>query len=104
MNARVAFAVLVVALLGQPASAQETYRARLSPMPVNQQTVRTITGLGQVRATLDGNRLTVTGEYRGMSSPATSAHVHLAPPTMTGPVSAPLQVTGGQAGQISGTV
>jgi len=105
MNARIAFLALVVAaLIGQPASAQETYRARLSPMPVNAQTVRTITGLGQVRATLDGNRLTITGEYRGMSSAATSAHVHLAAPTMAGPVAAPLQVMGGQAGQLSGSV
>jgi alcohol dehydrogenase (cytochrome c) len=104
MNARTVFLALVVATLGQQASAQETYRARLSPMPVNAQTVRTITGLGQVRATLDGNRLTIAGEYRGMSSPATSAHVHLAAPTMAGPVAAPLQVTGGQAGQLSGSV
>jgi alcohol dehydrogenase (cytochrome c) len=105
MNARIAFfAFAVSALLGQSASAQEAYRARLSPMPVNAQTVRTITGLGQVRATLDGNRLTITGEYRGMSSPATSAHVHLAAPTMAGPVAAPLQVTGGQAGQLSGSI
>jgi alcohol dehydrogenase (cytochrome c) len=87
-----------------PVSAQETYRARLSPLPVNAQTVRTITGVGQVRATLEGNRLTVTGEFRGMSSPATAAHVHLAAPTMTGPVSAPLQITSGQAGQISGSL
>jgi alcohol dehydrogenase (cytochrome c) len=98
------FAFAVSALLGPSASAQETYRARLSPMPVNAQTVRTITGLGQVRATLDGNRLTITGEYRGMSSSATAAHVHLAAPTMAGPVAAPLQMTGGQAGQLSGSI
>jgi alcohol dehydrogenase (cytochrome c) len=97
--------LLAAALLGpQSVSAQEAYRARLSPMPVNAQTVRAITGVGQVRATLDGNRLTVTGEYRGMSTPATSAHVHLAAPTMAGPVAAPLQVTGGQAGQLSGSI
>jgi alcohol dehydrogenase (cytochrome c) len=110
MNARAvraglaSFTLLTAALIGQNAAAQETYRARLSPMPVNQQTVRTITGLGQVRGTLDGNRLTITGEYRGMSSPATSAHVHLAAPTMAGPAAAPLQVTGGTEGQISGSI
>jgi alcohol dehydrogenase (cytochrome c) len=97
------FAVHALVLTSQ-ASAQETFRARLSPMPVNAQTVRTITGVGQVRATLDGNRLTLTGEFRGMSSPATSAHVHLAAPTMAGPVAAPLQVTAGPEGRISGTV
>src|SRR5688572_7230062 len=97
------FALSACVLVGQ-ASAQETYRARLSPMPVNQQTVRTITGVGDVRFTLSGNRLTVSGEFRGMSSPATSAHLHLAAPTMAGPVSAPLQFTAAPEGQISGTV
>ena len=109
MNARMVCRAAAALLLcasssALEASAQETYRARLSPMPVNSQTVRTITGLGQVRATLEGDRLTVTGEYRGISSPATSAHVHLAPPTMPGPVAAPLDVTGGQEGRISGTL
>jgi alcohol dehydrogenase (cytochrome c) len=105
MNARIALVALATAaLVGQNASAQETFRARLSPMPVNAQTVRTITGVGQVRATLQGNRLTLSGEFRGMSSPATAAELRLAPPTMAGPVAAPLQVTTGTEGQISGTI
>ena len=75
MNARIAresalfLALLLGGTLGGPAlspsgqvSAQaDSFRARLSPLPVNGATVSTITGVGQVRATLDGNRLTVTG-------------------------------------------
>jgi len=93
------------AVPGTSLSAQATaFRARLSPMPVNGQTVRTITGVGQVRATLQGTRLTLTGMFRGMSSPATAAHLHVATPGMHGPVAAPLQITAATEGDISGTV
>jgi alcohol dehydrogenase (cytochrome c) len=73
-------------------------------MPVNGQTVRTITGVGQVRATLEGSRLTLTGTYGGLSSAATGAHLHLAAPGMHGPVAAPLQVSAAAEGEIEGTV
>ena len=85
-------------------AAQSTsFRARLSPLPVDGRSVRTITGVGQVRATLDGNRLTLEGSYRGTSSPATGAHLHVAAPGQHGPVAAPLQVDAA-AGEISGAL
>ena len=118
MNARIArgpvltLALLLGGTLGTPvlspsarASAQaEAFRARLSPMPVNGQTVRTITGGGQVRVTLAGNRLSLTGDFRGMSSPATSAHLHLGAPGRPGPVAGALTVTASAEGQISGAI
>ena len=118
MNARIAkgslfsVALILGGALGGPAlstsgqvSAQaDAFRARLSPLPVNGGTVQTITGLGQVRATLDGNRLTVTGTYRGMSSPATAAHLHIAPPGRHGPPAQTLEVTTSPEGDIAGTV
>ncbi len=118
MNARIAReSVLLVALLlggilagpalsasGRVSAQTDSFRARLSPLPVSRQTVRTITGLGQVRATLDGNRLTVAGTYQGMSSPATAAHLHFGAPGRPGPVEQQLQVTTSPQGQISGTL
>ena len=65
--------------------------------------MRTITGLGQVRATLDGNRLTVTGTYQGMSSPATAAHLHFGAPGRPGPLAQPLEVTTSPEGEVTGT-
>tara|TARA_Y100001949_G_scaffold174772_1_gene182971 strand:- start:4839 stop:6965 length:2127 start_codon:yes stop_codon:yes gene_type:complete len=117
MNARIAReSVLVLALLlggtlGGPALASSgrvsaqvgSFRARLSPLPVSGRTVRTITGLGQVRATLDGNRLTVTGTYQGMSSPATAAHLHFGAPGRPGPLAQPLEVTTSPEGEVTGT-
>lgn len=117
MNARlvresvVALALLLVGTVATPAlrpsaraDAQETFRARLSPLPRAGQTVRTITGVGQVRATLSGTRLTLTGEFRGMSSAATAAELRVGGPGQPGPIAAALQVTSGADGQVSGGV
>ena len=117
MNARIAresalvLALLLGGTLGGPALASSgrvsaqvgSFRARLSPLPVSGRTVRTITGLGQVRATLDGNRLTVTGTYQGMSSPATAAHLHFGTPGRPGPLAQPLEVTTSPEGEVTGT-
>ena len=83
---------------------QESFRARLSPLPVNGVTVDSITGVGQVRATLEGGRLTLSGSFRGMRSAAAAAHVHTALPGLRGPVSFPLEVTGGNEGELEGSV
>jgi len=117
MNARftrqtVLLVLLVAGTLAAPglhpsarvAAQAETFRGRLSPLPRAGQTVRTITGVGQVRATLAGNRLTLTGEFRGMSSAATSAELRVGAPGQPGPMAAALQVTGTADGRISGAV
>lgn len=96
--------LLLATLLLISASAQaqtETYRARLSPMPTTPQTVATITGEGEVILTLNGNMLSVSGSFSGMSSVATMAHVHNGPPAQPGPVVHQLQATAGTAGEIS---
>jgi hypothetical protein len=78
------------------------FRARLSEVPVDPQTVRTITGVGEVFATLNGSTLSVTGTFRGMSSAATIAHVHQAPKAMNGPPIGALEVTPAPTGEVSG--
>lgn len=82
----------------------ETYRARLSPMPVSPQTVNTITGQGEVILTLNGTTLTVTGNFSGMSSAATMAHLHNGPPAQPGPVAQRLEVTAAPAGEVTATL
>jgi len=79
----------------------ETFRARLSPMPTTPQTVATITGEGEVILTLNGNTLTITGEFAGMNSAATMAHVHNGPPAQPGPVVHQLEVSKMTGGEIS---
>ena len=80
---------------------QETFRARLSPMPTTQQTVTTITGGGEVILTLEGNTLTVSGDFVGMNSAATMAHIHNGPPAQPGPVVHQLEITKMPSGEIS---
>ncbi len=96
---------LIAALLiafASPASAQtEVYRARLSPMPTTPQTVNDITGEGEVILTLSGNTLTVQGNFAGMSSAATGAHLHNGPPAQPGPVVHALQIDQDRSGEIS---
>jgi alcohol dehydrogenase (cytochrome c) len=99
-----AWALVAPSLQSGELSAQAmSFRARLSPLPVDGRSVNTITGVGQVRATLAGNRLTLTGSFRDTSSPATGAHLHVAPPGQHGPVAAPLQVNAGTS-EISGAI
>ena len=97
------FAVLVVvcALLAQ---AQQTFKARLSPVAVDTQLVSVITGHGAVSAVLAGMKLTVNGTFEGMHSPATVAHLHQSKATgVPGPVIHELTVSKGMDGTISGS-
>ena len=84
--------------------AQEVYRARLSPMPTTPQTVTTILGEGEVILTLSGNSLTVDGNFSGMSSAATGAHIHNGPPAQPGPVIHTLEVSQSIEGAVTGTL
>lgn len=96
--------ILCLAALLLPVNAlaqTETYRARLSPMPTTPQTVSTITGEGEVILTLSGNTLTVSGEFAGMNSAATMAHVHNGPPAQPGPVVHQLEVSKSTNGEIN---
>ncbi len=96
--------IIVSASAFSQANMGNSLRGRLSPMPVTPQTVRTITGEGEVRAVLNGTTLTVSGNYTGMSSAATMAHIHQGPKAIPGPVVLRLDVSGGSAGTLSGTL
>jgi CHRD domain len=76
-----------IVLFGGSASAQEdTFKARLSPVPVESSTAATITGSGSVTAVLAGRRLSITGSFEGLQTPATIAQIHLGPRGIRGPV------------------
>ena len=70
-------------------------------MPTTPQTVNTILGEGEVILTLNGNTLSVAGNFSGMSSAATMAHVHNGPPAQPGPVVHQLQASSSTEGEIS---
>jgi hypothetical protein len=86
----------------QPAG-YTSYRARLTPVPVETSTVASITGSGLVTATLTGTRLELSGTFAGMKSAATIAQIHLGPKGVRGPVEFDLMVEKGPSGTISGS-
>jgi hypothetical protein len=92
---------LGAALAGQ---AGKSYRTRLSPVPMTTAMASTIAGVGSVTAVLNGNRLTVTGTFEGLKSPATLAKVHKGKPGIRGPAILDLKVAPGPGGATSGTI
>ncbi|MBV9551111.1 MAG: hypothetical protein JO256_15695, partial [Alphaproteobacteria bacterium] len=56
-----------------PALAASNYILSLDPVAYDNSTRDVIVGEGHLTATLDGNRLTVSGNFSGLSSPATTA-------------------------------
>ena len=82
----------------------ETYRARLSVVPLDIAMQANVAGLGQVTATLAGNRLTVTGDANGLRSPATTVSIHRGPKGIPGPAILNLTVTKATNATISGSL
>ena len=98
---------LCIALLSTTSYSQNmgnNLRGRLSPMPRTAQTVTTITGEGEVRAELSGNTLTISGEFTGLSSAATTVHIHQGPKAQPGPVVLTIDATRATSGTISGAL
>src|SRR5689334_18047744 len=97
--------VIALTLLAQaPVPPATSFRARLSPVPVETTNASRITGSGLVTATLDGARLTIAGTFQGMKSPATIAQVHMGQRGVRGPVEFDLQIDKSPNGQVSGVI
>lgn len=103
---RIVVCVAVLAL-GSAGGAQggKSFKARLSPVPIDITMQATIAGSGSVSAMLSGTKLTITGNFEGLRSPATIAQVHKSPMRgMRGPVVFELTASAGTSGTISGTL
>jgi hypothetical protein len=101
----------VIPLLGIVAlTAQQpkTFKARLSPVPIDVSMQATVAGSGSVSAVLTGTKLAITGTFEGLRSPATTAQIHKGPVRgVRGPVVADLAVTKAAeptSGTISGSM
>jgi hypothetical protein len=87
------------------AQGQETFKARLSPVPIDAQLAPIVTGHGSVSAVLAGTKLTVTGSFAGLHSSAIAAHLHQSKVTgIRGVVIHELTVTKAMSGNLSGSV
>ena len=103
-------AVLVIAMVclwfAQPAAQnQERYKARLSTIPMDGGMRETVAGSGAASAVLAGTKLTITGTFQGLRSPATAARLHngLTKGVRGAPV-ADLTVSKGMNGTLTGSI
>jgi hypothetical protein len=96
---------LVSAGAAQTGQNAESFKARLSPVPINISMMSTIAGTGSLTATLRGKQLTIQGTFEGLRSPATSVQIHRAPKGIPGPAIVnltDLSVTKALKGSVSG--
>jgi len=88
------------------AQSSKTFRGRIAPVPLDVSMQATIAGTGSVTAVLTGARLSITGTFDGLKSPATIAQVHKSPVRgVRGPVLFDLTIMKSDAtsGTLSGT-
>ena len=103
-HAAIATIVLTTALTPH-AQSTKIFRARLSPVPIDVTMQATVSGSGSVSAMLAGARLTITGTFEGLRSPATIAQMHKSPIRgVRGPVVFDLTVAAATSGTISGSI
>ena len=81
----------------------ETFKARLSPVPIDMSMMAAIAGSGSVTAVLVGRKLTISGTFVGLRSPATVARIHRGPKGIRGPAIFDLAVSQATSGTISGS-
>jgi hypothetical protein len=97
-------ALLVIAPVSTPVWAED-FETRLSPSPLTDGTRVNITGEGYAKASLNGRQLTVSADFHGLASPATTAQIYdglgIAIP---GPKAFDLTVSQATSGTVSGTV
>jgi hypothetical protein len=95
---------LALACMAAPALATD-YQVGLGPMPLDDETKQVIAGRGAATATSDGKTLNVTGDFHGLPSNTTAAHVFVSPIAgVPGKQVADLEVTKSTSGTISGNV
>lgn len=98
-------AVVMMALSSAAYAADLQFSTPLDPVAFDNSTVKNNVGSGNVTATLSGSTLTITGNYAGLSSEATGAQVKMGfAMGVPGDVIGALKVSGGMAGQVSGSV
>jgi CHRD domain len=104
LNALVVCGILLAAC-SAIAQSGETFKARLSTVPVDATMLPTVTGSGSLKAVLAGTKLTISGSFEGLRSPAIHASIHIGPQRgIRGPAVHDLEVTKQKAGSVSGSV
>lgn len=97
---------LAFALLLTPSlAAAQQFAGDLDPVPHDNSMRDNVVGIGAISAALAGNTLAISGQFSGLSSPATEAHLKMgAAMGVPGATIAELSASHAASGQITGTV
>jgi hypothetical protein len=95
---------VTILVLTSVVSAQrgQTYKGRLSPVPVDAANQASTTGTGTVTAVLTDMKLSVNGTFSGLQGAATIAQIHIGPRGISGPPALDLTVTKATSGTVQG--
>ncbi len=86
-------------------TAAEKYQVYLSAMPFNDATQPLMTGKGAASATLEGDTLSISGSFAGLSGRATTARLSLSRgPGIPGTPVVDLTLVGDVAGKVTGQI
>jgi hypothetical protein len=98
-------AVLLFALAANPQNApnSETFKARLTPVPIDVTMQATVAGIGSLTAVLAGKQVTISGTFEGLRSPATTAQIRRAEKGLRGAAIFDLTVSKAAKGNVSGS-
>lgn len=96
---------LIARTLSVAAQNPETFKVRLSPVPRPLRLAAVIAGRGSATALLVGTKLTISGAFEGLTSPATVATLHRGAVTgVRGAAFHELTVVKSTSGTIAGSV
>jgi hypothetical protein len=99
------FALAITTIAGVRAQESNTFKGRLSPVPISADMVARITGSGSITGQLTGTTLTLVGLFTGLQSPATLARVHIGERTgVRGPAVFDVRVDSATTGSLSATI
>jgi len=106
LRAIVAVGAMLVLGLAPTWAAAPSFQGQLDPCPSTPATRGNVVGTGNVSASLDGDTLTVTGNFTDLSSQATTAHVRMGlamgvPGPVIGDLTVPHEVAGAISGKLS---
>jgi hypothetical protein len=87
------------------AAAQQSFKIRLRPVPIEASTAANTTGAGEATARLEGSKLTLRGNFSGLKGAATVARLHQGPVMgVRGPAIADVTVPPATSGSFSAEV
>jgi hypothetical protein len=105
MRIKKSLTVFMAVLSFAPLAAAEKYQVHLSAMPFNDATQPIMQGKGTATATIEGDTLSVSGSFTGLTGPATKARLSLSTgPGIPGSPFVDLRLTGDVAGKVTGTI